>query len=92
MGAVTEVIPLQWLKNDLASAQRVFNQEGGHSSTKSPSGWFVGATPLTSDFPLSHETLAPFVDQVLHAMAVVESHQGFAVGLVEIRRGVVRVF
>lgn len=86
------MIPLQWLLDDLASARKVLNREGGRCSPPSPSGWYVGATPIEADFDLSPETFAPYVTKTLDAMEAVEAAQGFVAGLVEIRAGEVLVF
>lgn len=83
------MIPLGWLKADIDSARIVLNREGGQ--LRSPSGWYVGNTPITADFELSYESFAPFLVDVLDAMAPIEA-AGLCPALVEIRNGKIRVF
>ncbi len=83
------MIPLGWLQADVDSARIVLNREG--NILRSPSGWYVGNTPITADFELNYESFAPFLVKVLDAMAPIEA-AGVHPVLVEIRNGAIRVF
>ncbi len=76
-------VPLRWIKNDIEGAKFAFREERGR--------WFYLVAPVTADFPLSYETLAPFVQQVLDLAAPLEG-AGLIVKLVEIKNGKVKVW
>jgi hypothetical protein len=77
------VIPLRWIKDDIEGAKFAFRQQG--------SLFFYLNAPVHADFPLSFESLAPYVTRVLDLAAPLEG-AGLFVKLVEIKNGKVRVW
>jgi hypothetical protein len=82
-GSIGEIIPLLWIKNDLEGARFAFRQEEDLF-------FYLGA-PVQADFPLSYETLAPYVIQVLDLAAPIEG-AGIDIKLVEIKGGKAKVW
>ena len=82
---VTDKIPLRWVKNDIEGAKFAF---GGGPTTQELT--YFGA-PISADFELSYENLAPYVTDVLDIAASLEG-AGVDVKLVEIKGGVVQVW
>lgn len=78
-------IPLRWVENNVSGAKFAFG--GGRSS---PEFTYLGA-PISADFSLSYENLAPYVGEVLNLAAPLEG-AGVGVKLVEIKGGVVKVW
>jgi hypothetical protein len=76
-------IPLRWIKNDVERARFAFRERGGH--------FFYLTAPVHADFPLSFDSLAPYVSQVLDLAAPLEG-AGLTVKLVEIKGGKVKVW
>lgn len=76
--------PLRWVQNDLKGADFTFNQ-------KEDGRWYYLSAPINADFPLSLESLVPYVTQVLDLAAPLEG-TGMCVALVEIKGGKVKVF
>jgi hypothetical protein len=76
---------LRWVKNDIEGAKFAFG--GGRNTAEFT---YLGA-PITADFELTYENLAPFVSEVLDQAAPLEG-AGLALKLVEIKNGKVKVW
>ncbi len=77
------VIPLRWIKNDIEGAKFAFRDNGTEFTYLS--------APISADFELSYESLAPYVTQVLDMAAPLEGH-GLMIRLVEIKNNTVKVW
>lgn len=78
-------IPTRWIKNDVANAKIAFGP--GRATSEFT---YLGA-PISADFELSYENLAPYVTEVLDQAAPLEG-AGVSVKLVEIKNGRVKVW
>ncbi len=67
------------------------NQEGGRYHTISPSGWFLGNSPLQADFTITKESMQDWVVPCLDAMAPFEAQCGYAPYLVEIKERLILI-
>jgi hypothetical protein len=77
-------IPLRWVKDNIDGAKFAFRDKGQGSFT------YLGA-PISADFELSYESLAPYVTKVLDLAAPLEGC-GLMIRLVEIKNNIVKVW
>ena len=77
-------IPLRWVTNDVKGAEYAFRSNNAQ-------GFTYSGAPVSTDFPTSFETLAPYTTQVLDQAALLES-AGLEIKLVEIKSGKVKVW
>jgi hypothetical protein len=79
---ITPATPLHWIANDRTGAAFAFGDEPPHT--------YQGA-PISADFDLTLENLAPYTTAVLDQAAPLEG-AGLFVKLVEIKNGKVKVW
>lgn len=83
---MSETIPLRWANQNPSETARRFLDA---PDDKHPMWAFLDA-PIEADFPITPETLAPYVVDVLDQMAEIEAC-GVAVAWIKVKGGVVKV-